>query len=531
MDRGSYSSVLVRRVSVGGLVIALLGFVLTRFTVTLTLDGDPLRFVVAGLLPLTLGLGLSAFGIALAVGSFGRQYAQTTAIWTSIGAGAMFVLVVLTVVGAGFEDMSRMGGVTTGTYLSNFLIAGAIGGAMTGLYAAENRKQRTALRQQADRLVVLNRSLRDRVLNAVLAIDGQIGVIADRDDPELRQQVVSTVREQADTIQRTVEDVKYLARSTADAQKHLDAIDFSQTLDEAIASVEADYPDVEIDVIDRPAEDIAVWGNVMLERAIEHVLARAADDTTTSRITVAVESTDRTVRLAITDDGDGLTPAQRHILEGGASGEYDDPSVGFGLNVVRLVTDTLDGQISCAETDDETTVDVAVPRADTDMRPGQTSATDVRAYGVPTTELGIVVVAAVLAGIAMGLVGQATSGVVPIIGALYGNTNALVGWVTHEFHSVVFGLVFAGILATVPDGYAEDWRWCLATGLSWAFALWLVASGIIMPLWLELVGIPAVVPNLSPWGLLSHLVWGLTLSTLYMGGRMVLDRRSPAESA
>ncbi|WP_158855069.1 sensor histidine kinase KdpD [Halorhabdus sp. CUG00001] len=530
MDRDHAVSALVRRVSVGGLVISLLGFTLTRFTVTLTLDGDPLRFVVAGLLPLTLGLGLSAFGIALAIGSVGREYARTTAVWTVVGAGAMLVLVVLTIVGAGIDQMGQMGGVTPGAYLSNFLIGGAIGGALTGLYAAENRKQRIALRQQTDRLAVLNRSLRDRVLNAVLAIDGQMSVVADRDDPQLYQQVASTVRDQADTIQRTVEDVKYLARSTADAQKHLDAIDLTQALEEAIASVEAEYPDVEIEVTDRPDGEIAVWGNVMLERAIEHVLARAADDEATTRVRIAVESTARTARLRVTDDGEGLSPAQRRILEGGASGEYDDPSVGFGLNVVRLVTDTLDGNITCAETNGETTVEVEAPRADTDTRPGQASGTDVRAYGVPTTDLGIAVGAAILAGVAMGLVGQATSGVVPIIGALYGNTNALVGWVTHEFHSVVFGLVFAGILATVPEGYAEDWRWCLATGLGWAFTLWLVASGIVMPLWLELVGIPAVVPSLSPWGLLSHLVWGLTLSVLYMGGTMVLDRRGLAKS-
>lgn len=52
----------------------------------------------------------------------------------------------------------------------------------------------------------------------MLASDGQIGVLADRDNPELRREVVGTVRDQAETIRRTVDDVKYLARSTADTQ-------------------------------------------------------------------------------------------------------------------------------------------------------------------------------------------------------------------------------------------------------------------------------------------------------------------------
>ena len=440
-----------------------------------------------------------------------------------IGAGAMLVLVVLTLVGSGIDNMTGMGEINDGTYLSNFLIGGAIGGALTGLYAAENRKQRVALRRQADRLEVLNRSLRDRVLNAVLAIDGQIGVLADRDDPELRQQVVGTVRDQADTIQRTVDDVKYLARSSADAQKGLDATALGTAIEEAIAAVDADHPSITVEITDRPRDDVSVWGNVMLERAIEHVLVRAVEGDA-EHVEIAINTTDRDAHVRVTDDGAGLTAAQREILEEGASGDYDDPSVGFGLNVVRLVTDTLDGQIACAEADGSTTVELAIPIADAEVHPGQSTATDVRAYGVPATTLGLTVIASLLAGVTMGVVGQATSGVVPIIGALYGNMNAVVGWITHEFHSVVFGLVYAGVLASVPDPYAEDWRWCLAVAVGWAVVLWALAAGVIMPLWLRLVGVPSMIPTLDLSGLLGHLVWGLTLGSLTIGGQILLDR-------
>ncbi|MFB6200381.1 MAG: ATP-binding protein [Halorhabdus sp.] len=511
----------VRRVSVPGLAIALVGFVLTRFTVTFAVDGDPVQFIVVGVVPLSLGLALSAFGVALAVGSFEPAYVRTTAVWTAIGTGTMLVLAILTVVGADFGDIARMGRINPRTYLSNFLIGGAIGGAMTGLYAAENRKQRHALRQQADRLAVLNRSLRDRVLNAVLAIDGQIAVLDDRDDPELRQRVHDTVRDQADTIQQTVEDVKYLARSRTDARNELGAVDPATVVEAAVESVDAMYPSVSFEVDTQSRDSLSVWGDVMLERALEHLLVRAAESGA-DRVTVSITASDRRVRLRVVDDGDGLPAAHRSILSGSASADYDDPSVGFGLNVVRLVADTLEGRLSTT-TDGETTVTFAAPRADADIRPWISDATDVRAYGVSAADIGIAVATSLLAGIAMGVVGQVTTGVVPIIGALYGSSNAIVGWVTHEFHSIVFGLTYAGVLASIPDSYAEDWGWCLATGLGWGFVLWLVAAGFVMPIWLGLVGVPAAVPSLSVSSLLGHLVWGGVLSLLYLVGQRVAE--------
>ena len=86
-----------------GLVVAAVGFALTRFTVTLARYEDPLRFVVAGVVPLVLGLGLAAFGVVLVVGEFDRSFVRTVTGWCLAGAAGMFVLVVLTLAGNGTE--------------------------------------------------------------------------------------------------------------------------------------------------------------------------------------------------------------------------------------------------------------------------------------------------------------------------------------------------------------------------------------------------------------------------------------------
>ncbi|MFC6974710.1 hypothetical protein ACFQL1_08470 [Halomicroarcula sp. GCM10025709] len=51
-----------RRLSPAGLVVAALGFLLTRFTVTLAVADDPMQFVLAGVGPLVLGLGCRRSG-------------------------------------------------------------------------------------------------------------------------------------------------------------------------------------------------------------------------------------------------------------------------------------------------------------------------------------------------------------------------------------------------------------------------------------------------------------------------------------
>lgn len=89
-----------RRVNYSGLVVAGTGFVLTRFTVVLAVNEAPVQFYLSGVVPLTLGLGLSAFGVALAVADVDASVARTTAVWCVLGTTSMLALVVLTLLGS-----------------------------------------------------------------------------------------------------------------------------------------------------------------------------------------------------------------------------------------------------------------------------------------------------------------------------------------------------------------------------------------------------------------------------------------------
>ncbi|MEF8937914.1 MAG: hypothetical protein V5A32_08170, partial [Halovenus sp.] len=138
--------------------------------------------------------------------------------------------------------------------------------------------------------------------------------------------------------------------------------------------------------------------------------------------------------------------------------------------------------------------------------------------GVTPPEAAIAIGAALVAGATMGVAMEATGGGIPIIGALYGIEELAVGIISHEFHSIVFGLLYAGILSAVPAARSQEIHTRIGIALGVSLFLWLVAAGFVMPLWLNLVGLSTPVPLLTAPSLVGHLVWAVTLAVLYHYG-------------
>jgi hypothetical protein len=131
-------------------------------------------------------------------------------------------------------------------------------------------------------------------------------------------------------------------------------------------------------------------------------------------------------------------------------------------------------------------------------------------------------------GVEAGLIGGLVMGVLfsllmpPVIEnaipALVGLSGGIAGWVVHMSISAVFGVVFVAAL-TQPRiaAVAETAGGVVGLGLAYGVILWIVAAGIVMPLWLSAVGFPSPppLPNLGLMGLLTHLVFGLVLGASY----------------
>lgn len=130
-------------------------------------------------------------------------------------------------------------------------------------------------------------------------------------------------------------------------------------------------------------------------------------------------------------------------------------------------------------------------------------------------------VAGVSATVMMGIVISLTDLAMlrEAIAGLYGFQGSLVaGWGAHLFHGTLFGIIFAGFLADPGLYRVSDWLWkTVVASVVYGVVLSVVGAGIIMPIWLGLVGFPTPpsIPYVTVPILVWHLVYGIVLGTLF----------------
>lgn len=105
------------------------------------------------------------------------------------------------------------------------------------------------------------------------------------------------------------------------------------------------------------------------------------------------------------------------------------------------------------------------------------------------------------------------------IAGLYGQEgNLVIGWGAHLLHGILFGVLFAVILAD-PGLYrvtSSVWK-TIGGGVVYGLVLSVVAAGIIMPLWLDAVGVSELgsVPSITRSSFAWRLLYGIVLGALF----------------
>lgn len=497
-----------RIVHLGGVAVALVGFGITRFVVAGTVQSQAMLPFAIAVVPLVVGLAVTIYGVILAIGDLSVAYVNTVVRWTLLGVSAMAAVLGLTALGAPGNVDSGLAMLQGSQLLvSNTLLGGAVGGALTGDRAGRNRQHRNEIELQAELALIANGLLRHEVLNATAIIDGYASLF-DEDSP--RTSDVVAIRNATDRIETTVADVGEVGRARADDS--LGGIAIGAVLEEETDALEEHYPAATF-TCTTPETDVQVLADQRLRLLVRKLLETVAARNEEMSAAVAVTAEPYSVSLSVTSDSGAAADID-------ATTE-DDPAVGFDRRIVELLSDYYGGHLEIRSADvpadDSVPAVLTLPRATGEQTAGGR-------FGVAAPGLGAAIGAGVVAGVVMGVLSDALTGLLPVIGSLYGVPDPIVGWITHLFHSVVFALLFAGGYTHLREGHPNGT--VLTGGLfgaGWGVVLWLVAAGLIMPIWLRLVGATAALPNLTSVGLFTHVVWGVVLGAGYVFFRRRLD--------
>ncbi|KAA9398793.1 PAS domain S-box protein [Haloarcula sp. CBA1130] len=223
----------------------------------------------------------------------------------------------------------------------------------------------TERRQREQRLDVLNRLLRHDIRNEMNVVKGNADLLRDTADAD--------ERERLNRIISTVDDIVDRSNKIGRVTEALETEQHSPTvLQKLLASVVSDardrHPDVAITL--SCEDDLWIQGGpsirIALEELVENAVEHRAADADLAEVDITAIRTDGTpgVRLAVHDNGPGITDHEREVIRSGTETPLKHGS-GVGLWLVNWIVRNLGGRMSFPATDEPgTTVELQLPAAE-----------------------------------------------------------------------------------------------------------------------------------------------------------------------
>ena len=488
MDRSSPSDRLAFKPE--GVAIAVIAFVLTRGAVASLLVTDSgLLLEASAILVLIIGFGIVLYGINVAVSARDSAYTRTILIWFVAGVAAVGLVL------GPLMTASSSGGATAA--VASIGIVGGGAGLLVGIRGAEADRRQATVDRQIEQARLLNRILSHEVRNSVTILQGHSELLFEAGG-ETTDRSKSAITDAIARIERAVDETRFLTVGTVDGGSALEPVQLDEAIRRHAERTGRTEPEASV-------PSVTVRADRYLDRLLDELVA-LPDWADADADSLAVEVEDRGVALSVTAPGAWLSAREREVLVEGIP-EQERNDVDYGVPVLRLLTARYGGNVDVDATDDATTVRVRLPRS---RRTGAGSDTPGIASGTLWQTLGI----GLAAGIAMGAFFQATTGTLPVIGALYGASVSSVGWIAHLFHSAVFATVFTVVQSESADRFGDSISTTVTAGVLYGLFLWFGMAGVVMSLWLNAVGVSTPLPNLDPASLVGHLLWGALVGAL-----------------
>jgi uncharacterized membrane protein YagU involved in acid resistance len=132
-----------------------------------------------------------------------------------------------------------------------------------------------------------------------------------------------------------------------------------------------------------------------------------------------------------------------------------------------------------------------------------------------SSSMPTVLKAGAIAGLGGGLVFGlmiGMMGMLPMVGMLVGQQNAIVGFVVHMIISAFIGATFGAIAARLPAG----WTPAVIGGAIYGIAWWILGALILMPLLLGMSQMVLVIGGPQWMSLIGHIIYGLITGALFV---------------
>lgn len=216
------------------------------------------------------------------------------------------------------------------------------------------------------RLEVSNRVLRHNLRNDMNVIQGYASILAETAETPRKARMATTIQDKATDLISLSEKLRQTI-TYQQSQGELSVPDVVSLLQQLLDEFRDDYPAVTFTLkASGTRESIGVAGIAdreltlaiqnLLENSVEHNDLEGLD----VRISVSVRG--QRVRIQLRDNGSGLPPVERKVLESGTETPLQHSS-GIGLWMTRWIVDTSGGEVSVGSSDAPgTTITVELPR-------------------------------------------------------------------------------------------------------------------------------------------------------------------------
>jgi two-component system OmpR family sensor kinase len=267
--------------------------------------------------------------------------------------GGFALMVILSVLG---HLDAILNGTLTPAFVSDFVVFSSLGGAF-GIIAGLNsrraiRNETLAERnkEQSETLALLTRVMSHDIRNSMTIIRSYTGRLNEQVTGEA-QSDIDSIQERSDETVRLLEDISALVESL-ETEKEFERIDLSAVLNEEVATIRSEYPDVDVQTDIQPA--IHVEADQIIHQLFANLLQNAVvhNEEDDLRIDVQLTRVEDDIVVTISDNGHGIEPEMRETLfELGEQGQESDGD-GMGLYLVSRLANSYGGAVEVGESPD-----------------------------------------------------------------------------------------------------------------------------------------------------------------------------------